>query len=146
MNLKTAQTIQKPLPLSSDIFSEQSSSSGEPARILIVEDSPRIAALMVKGLQRYGFDCEVVTDGGTALNKVLVDSFDLMLLDLGLPVKDGRSVLYEVRLRGLQLPIIVVTARSLDPREDEIVYTFADEVVSKPFTMNSLIQKVRSLL
>ncbi|MEL6384184.1 MAG: response regulator [Cyanobacteria bacterium J06626_18] len=146
MNLKPIQPVQKPLPLSIDVASGQFLLSSEPARILIVEDSPRIAALMVKGLQRYGFVCEVVTDGGTALDKVLVDSFDLMLLDLGLPVKDGRSVLYEVRLRGLQLPIIVVTAHSLDPREDEIVYTYANEVVNKPFTMNNLIQKVRSLL
>ena len=146
MNTNSIPLVHKPLPLSGNIASGQFSFSSEPARILIVEDSPKVAAVMLKGLKRYGFNCEVVADGDSALDKVLVESFDLMLLDLGLPVKDRRSVLYEVRLRGLQLPVIVVTAHALDPREDGIVYTFADEIVSKPFTMNNLIQKVRSLL
>ena len=137
---------QKPLILSADAASGQPSMPRPAYRILIVEDAPRVAALMAKGLQRSGFVCEIVSDGDVALEKVFSENFDLMLLDLGLPGKDGRLVLEELRSWGASLPVIVVTARSLNPENDEMIYIFANEVVHKPFTMSNLIQKVRSLL
>lgn len=115
-------------------------------RILIAEDEPRISAFMEKGLKRAGFLTNVVSDGNVALDTILHEKFDLLLLDLGLPAKDGKEILRELRLAGLDLIVIVVTARSIDPQSNEMIYTYADDVVNKPFLMRDLIQKMQSLL
>ena len=85
-------------------------------QILIVEDHSRMASLMVKGLGRHGFATAVAKDGEEALQQAQTDNFDLMLLDINLPEKDGWTVLRELRHQGSKLPIIIVSARS-DIRE-----------------------------
>ncbi len=114
-------------------------------QILIAEDEPRIAAFMEKGLKRSGFSTIVVNDGNAALEAIVANGFDLLLLDLGLPGKDGQEVLSELRQQGIALPVIVVTARSLD-LQSSTLQAHANEVVSKPFLMKDLVAKVRSLL
>ncbi|NES23298.1 MAG: response regulator transcription factor, partial [Symploca sp. SIO3E6] len=81
------------------------------SRILIAEDEPRIAAFLEKGLRSRGFTTVVATDGDEVILMAMSNSFDLLLLDLGLPVKDGWTVLEELRSKGSQLPIIILTAR-----------------------------------
>lgn len=115
-------------------------------RILILEDEPRIASFMEKGLNKSGFATAVVDDGNLALDTVTTEVFDLMLLDLGVPGKDGEDVLKELRQQGRNLPVIIVTARSIDPVHNRETYGLADEVVSKPFRMKDLITKVKSIL
>ncbi|MBE7383403.1 MAG: response regulator [Leptolyngbya sp. SIO1E4] len=115
-------------------------------RILIAEDEPRIAAFMQKGLRKAGFTPEVVHDGNAVLDKVLREKFELLLLDLGLPGKDGREVLTALRREGMNLPVVVVTALSIDPQDEENLRILASEVVNKPFLMRNLVQKVRSIL
>lgn len=121
---------------------------GLPAQklILIVEDEPKIAAFMQKGLNRSGFSTDVVTDGQEVIGKLLDAPFDLVLLDLGLPTQDGLEVLKEIRQCQLDIPIIVVTARSISSREAQVMQMSGSEIVSKPFLMKDLVQKVRSLL
>lgn len=114
-------------------------------RILIAEDEPRIAAFMEKGLRRSGFSTVVASDGNLALDAILNNGFDLLLLDLGLPGKDGQEVLVEMRKQGITLPVIIVTARSMDLRNSEL-QTLANDIVSKPFLMRDLLMKMRSLL
>jgi len=115
-------------------------------RILIAEDEPKIAAFMDKGLRKSGFAPEVVNRGNEALDKLSGEKPDLLLLDLGLPDKDGQEVLKELRLQNESLPVIIVTARSIDTQEEEEMGDLANEIVYKPFLMKDLIQKIKSLL
>jgi DNA-binding response OmpR family regulator len=84
--------------------------------LLLVEDDPRIASFLVKGLGAKGFDTEWVETGSDALARTSRRSFDVVILDLGLPDIDGLEVLAAWRKEGLALPVVVLTARS-DPRD-----------------------------
>ncbi|MEM8778957.1 MAG: response regulator [Cyanobacteria bacterium P01_G01_bin.49] len=114
--------------------------------ILIVEDEPRLAAFIEKGLQNKGFKTSVATDGQQALFMAQNETFDLLLLDLGLPIMDGWTVIERLRNQGNQVPVIVVTAR--DPRESRnIGQRFNIEgYISKPFRFQDLLKQVESYL
>lgn len=116
------------------------------SRILIAEDEPRIVRFLAKGLQAEGHTTASAADGDEALHLALTGEFDLMLLDLGLPGRDGLDVLAEVRRRSLRLPVIVLTARS---STDDVVTgldTGASDYVSKPFRLAELLARVRRQL
>ena len=81
-------------------------------RILIVEDEPDIALGLEKDLARHGYDVRTVGDGDEALRLASEEAWDLMLLDVMLPKKDGFAVCQELREAGLQLPIIMLTAKT----------------------------------
>ncbi|HVL03045.1 MAG TPA: response regulator, partial [Acidimicrobiales bacterium] len=81
------------------------------ARILIAEDEPRIASFLEKGLRANGFSTLVVDDGMEATVMARDSDFDLMVLDLGLPGRDGLEVLERIRRRGERLPVVILTAR-----------------------------------
>jgi two-component system copper resistance phosphate regulon response regulator CusR len=116
------------------------------SRILIAEDEPRIVRFLVKGLQAEGHVTACATDGPEAQYLALSGDFDLMLLDLGLPGKDGLEVLAEVRRRRVPLPIIVLTART--GTEDIVtgLDSGANDYVSKPFRLAELLARVRRQL
>ncbi|MGD1932150.1 MAG: response regulator transcription factor [Leptolyngbyaceae cyanobacterium] len=116
------------------------------SRILIAEDEPKIAAFIEKGLKRSGFMTDVAENGNAVLEKVLAENFDLLLLDLGLPGKDGMEILREIQQQGSALPIVVVTARELEPIDQQVFRLFDITIFSKPFLMKKLLQKVRELL
>ena len=78
--------------------------------ILIAEDEPRIASFLEKGLKAKGFTTAIASDAAEVVKMVFSDSFDLLLLDLGLPGKDGLMVLEELRGQGADLPVIILTA------------------------------------
>ena len=110
--------------------------------ILIVEDETRIAAFLEKELRKNGFNTAIATDGEQALEMSYRQDFDLLLLDLGLPIKDGWTVLKELRSQGKLMPVIVVTARDdLDPKS----YPVQDYII-KPFRFQNLLEKIRSSL
>ncbi len=114
-------------------------------QILIAEDEPRIAAFLEKGLRTNGFTTRVAKDGHEAVLMARSDDFGLLILDIGLPGKDGWMVLKELRGRGERLPIIILTARS--DVSDEIAARYgADEYVSKPFQFEKLLTLVRRRL
>ena len=116
------------------------------AHILIAEDEPRIAAFLEKGLQSNGFTTTTVQNGLDATMMALEDSFDLMILDLGLPDKDGLLVLEELRGQGAQIPVIILTAR--DDTKDKVagLEGGADDYVTKPFRFEELLARVRARL
>jgi len=115
-------------------------------RILIAEDEPRIAAFIEKGLRSHGFITAVASDAQSATNMALSSSFDLMILDLGLPGKDGLDVLEEVRGQGENFPVIILTAR--DDIQDKVAgfEAGADDYVTKPFRFEELLLRVKARL
>ncbi len=112
-------------------------------RILIAEDEPRIASFIEKGLRSNGFATAIATDADQVISLALSESFDLLLLDLGLPLKDGMEILEEVRGQGAQLPIVILTAR--DDLKDKVagLEGGADDYVTKPFRFEELLARVR---
>lgn len=116
------------------------------SRILIVEDEPRVAAFLEKGLQANGFGTQTVRDGTDATFLALEGDFDLAILDLGLPGQDGLTVLEELRGQGLQIPIIILTAR--DDINDKVAgfEGGADDYITKPFRFEELLVRVRARL
>jgi two-component system copper resistance phosphate regulon response regulator CusR len=112
-------------------------------RILVAEDEPRIAAFLDKGLRANGFAVTVVDDGNDAFELADSDDFDLLILDVGLPGRDGFAVLRDLRARGRGIPVIVLTAR--DSVEDTVagLEGGADDYVAKPFRFDELLARVR---
>jgi len=115
-------------------------------RILIAEDESRIASFLEKGLRANGFTTAVTEDGRDALDMADSDDFDLLILDVGLPGRDGFSVLRELRARGRMLPVIILTAR--DSVEDTVagLEGGADDYVAKPFRFEELLARIRARL
>jgi two-component system copper resistance phosphate regulon response regulator CusR len=112
------------------------------ARILIAEDDPRIAETLEKGLSAHGYTTLLADDGEKAQSLSLTDSFDLMILDMGLPAREGFHVLQELRSRGKTLPVLVLTGRS----ERDVVACLeagADDFMRKPFDFDELLARVR---
>ena len=115
-------------------------------QILIVEDNSRMAVLMEKGLGKHGYATSVAKNGEEALQRIQNDNFDLMLLDINLPIKDGWAVVRELRHQGSQLPIIVVSARS-DILETIVIGNYAvDGYIPKPFRVSYLVAQVQEKL
>lgn len=110
------------------------------SQILIVEDEERLAAFIDKGLRKHGFDTAIAEDGEKALCMVQQDVFDLLLLDLGLPLVDGWTVLRELRKQGDVRPIIVVTARNDDREKESAFRNGATAYITKPFRFNDLLE------
>ncbi|AFY54980.1 response regulator with CheY-like receiver domain and winged-helix DNA-binding domain [Rivularia sp. PCC 7116] len=115
-------------------------------QILIVEDEIRLAAFLQKGLRKKGYITTVVEDGQQAVEMASSKQFNLMLLDLGLPVKDGLTVLQELRNQGKKLPIIIMTARSDEREKTEAIAYGADDYLTKPFPFQDLLSRIEEYL
>ena len=115
-------------------------------RILIAEDEPHIVRFLVKGLQAEGYATTAAEDGDEALRLARSGAFDLMLLDLGLPRRDGLRVLGEMRRARVLMPVIVVTARGSSEDIVTGLDSGADDYLSKPFRLAELLARVRARL
>ncbi|MEL6325517.1 MAG: response regulator transcription factor [Cyanobacteria bacterium J06626_23] len=114
------------------------------SRILIAEDEARVAAFVEKGLRANGFTTAIATTGPDTVMMALDGEFDLIVLDLGLPFKDGLTVLEELRGQGCQMPIIILTARD-DVRDKVTGFELgADDYVTKPFRFEELLARIRA--
>jgi DNA-binding response OmpR family regulator len=115
------------------------------SRILIAEDDPLIGAFLEKGLRAHGFTTFLADDGERAQRLSLTDEFDLLILDMGLPEREGLHVLQELRARGKTIPVLVLTGR----RERDAVMCLeagADDYMTKPFHFEELLARVRTQL
>lgn len=115
-------------------------------KILIIEDEPRIAAFVSRGLESAGYATEIVDDGAEGLTRALRGDVDLVLLDVGLPTMDGFEVLRELRSRGSSVPVIMLTARTSTRDTVEGLDSGANDYVPKPFTFEELLARIRSRL
>jgi DNA-binding response OmpR family regulator len=115
-------------------------------RILIAEDERGISSFLEQGLQAAGYAPTVVEDGSSALIWARSGEFDLLVLDLGLPTRDGLSVLEELRGMRNRMPVIILTARSgLDDTVAGLDLG-ADDYVTKPFRFEELLARIRARL
>ena len=112
-------------------------------RILIVEDEERIASFVEKGLKANGFVTAVAERGGEGLSMARTGGFDLVILDLGLPDRDGMEVLHELREHDSRLPVIILTARHGVSDTVLGLDSGADDYVTKPFRFEELLARVR---
>jgi two-component system OmpR family response regulator len=115
-------------------------------RVLLIEDDRMIGAAVLQALKDAAYAVDWVTDGETAIAAVEIESYDIALLDLGLPKQDGREVLRRFRGIGDQLPVIIVTARDgIDNRIDGLDLG-ADDYLVKPFEIRELLARMRAVL
>jgi DNA-binding response OmpR family regulator len=112
-------------------------------RILIAEDEERIAKFIEKGLQANGFTTTQVNNGTQAASIACSDDFDLLILDINLPGKDGWKVLEELRGRGEKIPIIILTARGDVSDRVAGLESGADDYMTKPFSLEELVARIR---
>jgi DNA-binding response OmpR family regulator len=115
-------------------------------RILIVEDEPSIALALDDDLRREGYETEVAADGDTAAQKARSQEWDLILLDVMLPKKDGFEVCRELRHAGIRTPILLLTARTHEAEKVLGLELGADDYVTKPYSARELRARVKALL
>jgi two-component system, OmpR family, response regulator QseB len=115
-------------------------------RVLVVEDDRMIAKGLHTALKQDGYAVDGVRDGASAAAALRSEKFDLVLLDLGLPERDGLEVLRELRARGDATPVIIVTARDDVQNRIQGLDAGADDYIIKPFDLDEIAARMRSVL
>jgi two-component system, OmpR family, response regulator len=115
-------------------------------KLLLVEDDTKLAAAVRRGLEAEGFTVEVATDGDDGLWRATEGTYDLVLLDIMLPGRNGYRICADLRAAGDWTPILMLTAKDGDLDEAEALDTGADDYISKPFSFAVLVARVRALL
>jgi DNA-binding response OmpR family regulator len=115
-------------------------------RILLVEDEPAAAQMLAQGLREHGYAVDLAADGEEGLEKLHTNQYDLLILDVVLPRKDGFAVCRELRSAGSSIPVFMLTAR--DEVEDRIagLNLGADDYLTKPFEYREMLARVHALL
>lgn len=111
-------------------------------RILVVEDDPKLGALLREGLGEEGFDVEWVKTGEEGVARSLADLWDLLLLDYMLPKKNGREVASEIRRAGRSFPILMLTARDSSEDLEEALRSGVTDLMGKPFRFAELVDRI----
>jgi DNA-binding response OmpR family regulator len=114
-------------------------------RVLIVEDEKKLASFVRKALKAEGFSADVLHRGDEALAATCATAFDVIILDIMLPGRDGLSVLRQLRERAIQTPVLLLTARGDVNERVEGLNAGADDYLPKPFVLAELIARVRAL-
>src|SRR5882672_6651878 len=115
-------------------------------RILLIEDEKKTAAYLAKGLGEAGFQVMTASDGESGLDVALARAFDLFIIDIMLPKRDGWSIVATLKRREIRTPILLLTAR--DSVRDRVkgLELGADDYLVKPFAFSELLARVRSVL
>jgi two-component system, OmpR family, alkaline phosphatase synthesis response regulator PhoP len=115
-------------------------------RLLLIEDEPGLVLTLVDRLGREGYSVASATDGATGLERALQEAFDLILLDVMLPKQNGFDVLRDLRLQGVDTPVIMLTARGQVVDKVVGLKLGADDYLTKPFEMMELLARVEARL
>ena len=115
-------------------------------RLLLVEDDPRIARFVARGLEEQSYAVDVVANGNDALYQVEINDYDLVILDVMIPGKDGFATCRAIRELGKRMPVLMLTVR--DAVDDRItgLDSGADDYLTKPFEFGELLARLRALL
>lgn len=115
-------------------------------RVLLVEDEPQILRVISKGLRENAYAVDVAADGAGALYLAEINDYDLIILDVMLPVVDGFEVCRTLRERGKETPVLMLTARGTVEDRIEGLDSGADDYLTKPFSFRELLARMRALL
>ena len=115
-------------------------------RILLAEDEHKVARFIQRGLEAEHYTIEVVHDGEAAIARALGGDYDLLILDVMMPKRDGLAVLKDIRARNLPLPVLLLTARDTVADKVAGLDSGADDYLTKPFDFEELVARVRALL
>lgn len=115
-------------------------------RVLIVDDEPELCAQIARTLRQQQYTVDSVGDGSEALEKIFSDPYDLIVLDIMLPIKDGFEVLGELRQEGVRTPVLLLTAKGEVANRVKGLDLGADDYLHKPFSMAELLARIRALL
>jgi DNA-binding response OmpR family regulator len=115
-------------------------------RILLVEDEPRMANVIAKGLREQSYAVDVAPDGERGLYQTSINDYDVIILDVLLPHRDGYEVCRELRARGNTTPLLMLTARAAVDDRLEGFDAGADDYLTKPFSFRELLARIRALL
>ncbi len=115
-------------------------------RILLAEDDENLGILLKEYLQAKGYETVLFTDGDHAYKGFVTDHFDLCLLDIMMPVKDGFTLAREIRELNSDIPIVFLTAKSMKEDVIEGFRTGADDYITKPFSMEELLFRIEAIL
>lgn len=115
-------------------------------KILLVEDDPSLGPLLQEYLEAKGFETKLAEDGKKGGDQFYKGSFDLLLLDVMMPVKDGLTLAKEIRVVDKNIPIIFLTAKSMKEDTIEGFNVGADDYITKPFSMEELLARVTAVL
>jgi DNA-binding response OmpR family regulator len=115
-------------------------------RVLIVDDEPELCAQIALILGQQNYTAETASDGVTALEKIFTDPYDLIILDIMLPGKDGFEVLRELREEKITTPVLMLTAKGEVSNRVKGLDLGADDYLHKPFSMAELLARIRALL
>lgn len=117
-----------------------------PVRILVVEDHEKVAQFIVKGLREERFAVDLATSGTDGLSMACVGDYDVMVLDVLLPGRNGYDVVTELRARGVGTPVLMLTARAQVEDRVRGLDAGADDYLTKPFAFAELLARVRALI
>lgn len=115
-------------------------------KILVVEDEKKVAKFLQQGLEEEHYAVDVAADGEQGENRAATESYDLIILDVFLPKKDGIQVLKGLRAKRITTPVLMLTAKSAIDDKVEGLDSGADDYLTKPFAFAELLARVRSLL
>ena len=115
-------------------------------RVLVIEDEQKMADLIKRGLEEEGMEVEVAYDGDSGLEAARSGNHDLIILDLGLPGRDGLEVSHELRESGVRTPVLILTAQDSTEMKVKGLDSGADDYLTKPFAFAEMLARIRALL
>ncbi len=115
-------------------------------RILVVEDEKKVASFIKKGLEEEYYSVDIAYDGKEGYHLALTEEYDLIILDIMLPVKDGLTVIKELRQENISTPVLFLSAKDSLKDKIEGLNLGADDYLTKPFSFEELVARVRALL
>ncbi|MBI9077591.1 MAG: response regulator transcription factor [Desulfatibacillum sp.] len=115
-------------------------------RILVVDDEPNLLDQVTRVLREQKYEADAVLDGEAALDRIFDNPYDLILLDIMLPKKDGMTVLREIREAGIKTPVLMLTAKGEVDDRIKGLDGGADDYLAKPFSVAELLARIRALL